>query len=96
MLGGYIYYQALLERRRRSVVRGEELRLQREADLKQLDDVKARLMEAEGRQVKLFPMYGGWRRRWKDTLLGRRVEYIIYIHCEGVKKRVPVNNTSTV
>lgn len=43
--------QALVERRRKVVVAGETSRLAREADLKALDEVRAKLKDAEDRQV---------------------------------------------
>ncbi|CAM9383566.1 unnamed protein product, partial [Sphacelaria rigidula] len=42
-------YEALREERRGAVVRAEEARRQREADLKALDEVKVRLQDAEVR-----------------------------------------------
>ena len=45
-------YQAFVLERRKAVVRAEEARLAREADLQKLNDVKIQLKEAEGRQAR--------------------------------------------
>lgn len=44
--------QALAEARRRAVAAGEAARLAREADLKELDELRSRLTEAETRQTR--------------------------------------------
>ncbi|CAM9439537.1 unnamed protein product, partial [Ectocarpus sp. 12 AP-2014] len=45
-------YKALAEARRRAVAAGEAARLAREADLKELDELRSRLTEAEARQTR--------------------------------------------
>ncbi|CAM9350623.1 unnamed protein product, partial [Ectocarpus sp. 12 AP-2014] len=50
-------YKALAEARRRAVAAGEAARLAREADLKELDELRSRLTEAEARQTRYQ-----WRR----------------------------------
>ncbi|CAN0094306.1 unnamed protein product, partial [Ectocarpus sp. 6 AP-2014] len=45
-------YKALAEARRRVVAAGEAARLAREADLKELDELRSRLTEAEARQTR--------------------------------------------
>lgn len=49
-----IHAKALLEKRRKVVIRGEKLREQREVDLMALDGIKGQLALAEARQVILI------------------------------------------